>query len=143
MVYVEWIKNDWRYNAQADGWTFAEHFIIRELPKELPEKAEEKKEDELVCDIHEDEDGIDGYIQTMENAFEAASEAEGFFLLAVKKFPAPNLSGKEVYIPIVFSNSYSTKAQVVIAAGLADCLSALYMDAMQRYQETEDDQESS
>src|ERR1700692_3942160 len=31
LVYVEWDKDDWRYNGQFDGWTYTNHFKYLEM----------------------------------------------------------------------------------------------------------------
>jgi hypothetical protein len=40
LVYVEWDKDDWRYNGQTDGWTYTNHFKYLEM---APKKKKSTK----------------------------------------------------------------------------------------------------
>ena len=76
LVNIEWDKGHWTYAGQNDGWTFANHFAV-------------VAENELICGSDEDPQAKDQYIEAIMDAFDEASESQGFLLVALKE-PDPS-----------------------------------------------------
>lgn len=130
LVYIEWDKEHWRYNGQIDGWTFEDHFKVIKAQDKLPELEvpEEEEDEKLLTDPRAgDDEDIAEYIDTMSEAFEAASMSQGFFMICVKKSQNPDGSG-EILMPEMYGSTLSDEMQFLIEAQLAECVAASHQD---------------
>lgn len=101
-VYIEWDKDHWRYNGEPNGWTYASHFQVAEdidphatdlvngdidipLTPPVPSSREER------------EAQINDYVESMMDAFDRASESDGFYLVTVRRGIDPE-SGQEIVL---------------------------------------------
>lgn len=147
LVYVQWDEDHWRFNNQPNGWTFASHFDIKELPKEeIPEEPKEVIEPVSVNEMEVDlpaflaqltapkdgeEDPMDEYMEELTDAMDAASASEGFLMLTIKRIPNPENPNEVMFVPSVFSHTLSEEAHVLLDIQLAECASISYQEMMQ------------
>src|SRR3954469_9770081 len=124
MVAIEWDKEHWRYNGQPDGWSFADHFKAIG-PPESPQEAPEMSEDELPEPRPLDDD-VDEYIEQISQAMEAASESDGFFMLAIRRMPNPSNPRETLFVPQVFTEALTQEAEVLLDVQLMECANASY-----------------
>jgi hypothetical protein len=121
MVAVEWDKDHWRYNGQPDGWTFADHFKVIGPPSIRRKEVDMSEEFEELPKQGPSDDQIEEYVEQMSQALDAASEAEGFFMLSIKRVPNPNNPGEVMYLPQVFTQSITPEAEVLLDVQLVEC----------------------
>lgn len=137
MVKIEWDKDHWRYNGQPDGWTFASHFKVVGPPQMPKEQIEPQEEAELVSITEDDEsisftsapaseEQMERYMSSLEDAMEAASESEGFLMIAIRKVPNPENPQEIAYIPAIIMNATSQQAALLLDIQLAECASSSY-----------------
>lgn len=131
LVRIEWDKSRWRYNGQADGWTFADHFKLLEEP--APQVEEEIEPEEFLVQLRpeiepkgRDWDQIGDYVEELSDAMEAASESEGFFMIVIRRKVNDDNPNEVMFFPSIYDNALSDEARCVIDAQLAECASANY-----------------
>jgi hypothetical protein len=139
MVKVEWDKDHWRYNGQPDGWTFASHFKVVGPPEE-PALEEEEEAPlppgiEFIAETPDEismntapasEEQVDRYMEAISEAMEAASESEGFMMIAIRRVPDPENPGVTNYIPTIIMSALSQQAALLLDIQLAECASSSY-----------------
>lgn len=81
-VYVVWDREEWRYNGEKDGWTFADHFRVIEEAEILP-TAEELDVPPTIDSY--DEAVVAEYLDTLMLACDKASESDAFFFVMLKR----------------------------------------------------------
>lgn len=128
LVRIEWDKDHWRYNGQQDGWTYADHFYVIGPPS--PPQHEQPQEDEeaVLPDPPASENEMDAYMQTLTDAMEAASESEGFLLVAVKRIPNPEKPSEILFAPAVFNHSVSREISMILDMQLAEMAANSYQE---------------
>lgn len=101
-LYIAWDKDHWRYNGEEDGWTFADHFTLVRQPNDNELVGAEPYETPVGVDSNmaEHEEQISGYIDQIGAAFNKASEAEGFFLITMRREVDPN-EGSMILVDII------------------------------------------
>jgi len=106
-VWIEWDKKHWAYNGEKDGWTFESHFNLVEdksmadsneaddllarlrkaveaLEGDPSRGAEESKPSAPEDLIGASEPELPSYEEHLTDALSAATEAEAFFLIALR-----------------------------------------------------------
>ena len=53
-IWVQWNTDDWQYNGERDGWAFASHFKVIELPDEPVHPKDFEPQDSEAPAIMED-----------------------------------------------------------------------------------------
>jgi hypothetical protein len=88
-VYIVWDREHWRYNGQEDVWTFPNHFQLVSTDKDIVEDihapASPPSEEE------EWEGRIKEYLDLLMDAFDRAAEADGFYLITMRRGYDPDL----------------------------------------------------
>lgn len=123
MVAIEWDKEHWRYAGQQDGWTFANHFKVVGPPSQPTE--ENAMSDEELPKPGPSDDQVEEYIEQITQALDSASEAEGFFMLTIKRVPNPENPNEVMYLPQVFTESTSNEAEVLLDVQLIECANTI------------------
>jgi hypothetical protein len=139
LIYVEWDKDHWAYSGESNGWAMESHFDLVQTEENM---ADEKKysQDEIAdilakvlnevvpreTDVKYDggspepsEDlAEDTYEESVQKAFQVASEGEAFFLFVAKKEGTTNVA----YIPYSFSDArdHQSPAVPLLEATLSD-----------------------
>ena len=113
-IYISWDRKDWRYNGQKDGWTYASHFTLKEMPKK-EEKSNKIEE-------------LDAFMSELQKGLDAASGAEGFVLVVAKRVPAPDGVEGHVVVPELYSASHSQEADTILGITLMEHLTATFQD---------------
>ena len=102
LVNIEWDKGHWTYAGQNDGWTFANHFAV-------------VVENELICGSDEDPQAKDQYTEAIMDAFDEASESQGFLLVALKEVPTDFPESEiKMYNPVVLVAAMTEDAARVL-----------------------------
>jgi hypothetical protein len=128
LVRIEWDKEHWRYNGQPDGWTFEDHFRLIDVPAPTPEVEPEPAEG-LLAQLQPDErawGAVDGYVDDLSDAMDAASEGEGFFMIVIRQRQNDKDPNEVMYFPTIFDNALTEEARCVLDAQLAECASTNY-----------------
>jgi len=101
LVYVEWDQNHFLYVGQPDGWTFANHLSLF-------------TESDLICDASaaDNLDSEERYIDAIMDAFDEASESQGFILVAIRDIC--DVDGVKVYKPIVLAAAITNDAAQIL-----------------------------
>lgn len=132
MFYIKWDHEDWRYNGQQDGWTFANHFELKSLPHEKPEEESQTKtiaKSNKRLKNRKLDPKVEEYIDELEDAFGAASGSEGFLVLSVSR-SRNSERGITDFIPEVHSSFQSLEARAAIEVLLAEILSNSHRDIL-------------
>lgn len=110
-IFIEWDKDDWRYEGMEDGWTFENHFrkvpqrisevqdnsdlIIRDFIKQQVTDAEDRVRQEDTCghcgQVHSERQ-VD-FVENLMGAEDKILRSDGYFILAL----TPSGSNTEVY----------------------------------------------
>jgi hypothetical protein len=122
MVFIEWDKDDWRYNGQDDNWTFASHFDLVKAP------AKEIKPRGIKIDERQLDSQIGEYIQEIENAFEEVGDSEGFMVLSVHRMRNPEDPGTIKFVPHIHAAFMTEEAHASLSVFLAETLLNNYYD---------------
>ena len=146
MVLIEWDEKHWTYNGQGNMWTYEDHFEpvqeqevmskdddeLRAALKVIAAKlGDDKKEADPVEDDvatilgggdDEDPDAFtpatnDEYLSTLKQAMKAASQAEGFVLIAVGTEEHPQ-TGRPVLAPHIFKADKTEEASLLVGTHL-------------------------
>jgi hypothetical protein len=133
LVYVEWDKDHWRYNGQKDGWTFQEHFDVKERAENTTE-PKPSLEDFLAQMKGDDppqitDEQAEEFFDELSEAFEHASEGEGYFVIAVRR---KKIDGADVLYPEIFAGSLSEEAGLLMDAQIAQIAAASYQEMMMK-----------
>lgn len=129
LVFVEWDKDHWRYNGQKDGWTFQEHFDVKERAEE---KAEQPDLEELLAQIQAvprdpSDDEAEEFFDELSEAFDHAAEGEGYFIIVIRR---KQTDEGEVLYPEIFAGTLSDEAGLLMDAQVAQIASASYQEMM-------------
>lgn len=152
LVYIEWDKDHWRYNGQPDGWTFADHFNVIGPPEPRvvePEQIEPEEEPQVTINginlpdflaqlttapepeiEGEEEEPGDLYMKELMEAMDAASGAEGFIMISIRRAANPENPQELIFVPVVHTNSLTEEAHVLLDVQLAECASQSYQEMM-------------
>lgn len=82
--YVEWDREHWRYNGEADLWAYPSHFRPAQVDGDHDLLGAEEQDIPTVPNIS-DEDLEEEYIDQIMTACDRASEANGFYLVTMKR----------------------------------------------------------
>ncbi len=117
-VYIEWDKDHWRYNEEPDGWTFASHFKEAE-GIDLHEDLTGVDDYEVPLIIPEEGQGdqIGEYLDSMMEAFDKASESDGFYLITMRR-EIDSDSGQEVIMIDVLRGAADAELDGILDADL-------------------------
>jgi hypothetical protein len=144
LVKIEWDKQHWRYNGQPDGWTYADHFYIVGPP--TPPKQEEEEGEVQLPEMPASESELDEYVDVLTQAMDAASESEGFIMLAVKRAPNPEKPDEIMFIPQIYQHAVSKEAALLLDMQIAEVAASSYQELvfnmMQAMKSDEGDDES-
>lgn len=130
LVRVEWDKDHWRYNGQPDGWTFANHFSIVGPPAPPQDASEEEEAEVGLPEMPASEDEMERYMETLTEAMEAASEAEGFIIMTIRRVPNPENPSEVAYMPSTFSETTSKEAEMLLDVQVAEYASNAYQQVI-------------
>lgn len=130
---IEWDKEHWRYNGQPDGWTFADHFKVIGPPDPVDQEEEDVEEDTTpdavgMQPVARSENDLDSYMESLSEAFDAASEGEGFVVLAIRRQPNPQNPSEIAFVPTMFQHSTTKEAEMLLDIQLAELASSNYQD---------------
>lgn len=127
LVYVEWDTDHWRFNGQRDGWTFEEHFDLKERSPIEPEiqpdpdfLAQLSPEPPKITDEQAQE-----FFDELSDALEQATDGEGFLLISVKRKQTED--GELVY-PEIFTSTLTEEAGLLLDAQLAQIAALSYQE---------------
>lgn len=132
LVLIEWDKDHWRYNGQADGWTFSEHFKVIGPPdppdqeQELEVTFEGQPLDTIISDPPPADHQVEAYIDTLTEAMDAASESEAFLMIAVRRVPNPEDPSQTMFMPQIYTTATSKEGALLLDIQLAECASTSY-----------------
>lgn len=131
---IEWDKEHWRYNGQPDGWTFAEHFKVIGPPDPRAVDDEEDEDEEVDEDVEMQDDpvskeeALEAYMETLSEAFDAASEAEGFVVFTIRRVPNPEKPEEVAFVPTMFLHAASKEANMLLDVAVADAAATNYQE---------------
>jgi hypothetical protein len=124
-VFITWDKNDWRWNNAVDGWTYASHFTLLELP--TPTKKPSRRKIPLVVPPEPDSE-MDEYMAELQKAMEAIAGSEGFAIFVAKRVPVADEPNQSMVMPEVFAASHSGEADAVLGIMMSEHLSETFQD---------------
>lgn len=130
MIDIKWRREDWRYGGQDDGWTYADHFELKSLPK-----VYEPTVDKEIVLSHKLEPEIENYIAELEKAFVEASGSEGFLIISVERLEQKK--GTVTFLPSIRSAFHSLEARGAVEAILAEVLAQSHRDIIGYLLQTE------
>jgi hypothetical protein len=143
-ILIEWDKNDWRYNNQANGWAFASHFDVKQPPLE-----EEEPSKELAPPMPFVRPEVEDYMDALQQAMEAASGAEGFVIFIVTNMPHPEIPDEMILAPAVFSFTHSSEADAILGMSMMENAAEMFnetsmtllsmQEGFEEYAQEEDD----
>lgn len=130
MIRVEWDKSHWRYNGQPDGWTFASHFNLIGPPSEVKEieEPEETGDLDLEMIIPPSEDEVGQYMEILTEAMDAASESEGFLMIAIRRIPNPDNPKEVMFAPAIFQHAVSKESAMLLDVQIAEMAGSNYQE---------------
>lgn len=149
LIYVEWDRNYWRFEAtadQADGWTYPAHFEVVGQLKSTPQQfaadvVAQANEQHTVGDVckhcggHHSADGYrNSYLDALSEAAEAAAQGEGFAVFFVQR----EEDGEGVTIrPFMISACMTDEAQALIEAQIIKvaegCMDKMLQDYLRKF----------
>lgn len=120
-IFVVWDEeNDWRYTGASPGWTFADHFTLKELPKKTPRpKRITKKDIERI-------QALDAFMAELSRGVEALADSEGFIIFVAKREPVEGEPNQTIIAPKVFAASHSQDADAVLGIVLSEHMAATF-----------------
>lgn len=129
MIFVEWDRDDWRYNGERNGWTLESHFRMVDEEAEPPQDEIDASPTanwvvralEEVADEAKEESE---YTQEMESALELLLESNSFMLIVTKRLGHNN----EIIVPAVISGSKDQTGHHLLEAQLLQIAAAAFMD---------------
>lgn len=129
---IEWDKDHWRYNGQPDGWTFAEHFKVIGPPDPKTEQEPEPDEDPELEDVEmgaaNEEGDLDAFMEALSEAFDSASEGEGFLVLSIRRMQHPEVPTETAFVPQLFKHAVTKEADMLLDVQLAELASTNYQE---------------
>lgn len=100
-VFIEWDKDHWRYNGEADMWTFSSHFKVAEHYPDLTHPQVDAPVSGPCPDCGEFHEGhddmIDKYLDDIDAAFDQAAESDAFVFISLRREIDP-ITGFEVFV---------------------------------------------
>ncbi len=124
MVAIEWDQDHWRYNGEPDGWTFADHFRLIGPPD--PPLHQLEVPVEQITDPRPSDDEVEGYIDTITDAMDAASESQGFLMVTIRRVVDQDDPSQVAYIPQIFHSALTNEAEALLDVQLMEMVSATY-----------------
>lgn len=121
-IFVEWDHSDWRYNSQQNGWTYVEHFSLKEPPPAVTKKPA-KRGKMLSIDPK-----LDAFMEELQRGIEAASGSEGFAIFIARRVPVPDQPNQTMIVPEVFAASHNGEADAVLGITMSEHLSGTFQD---------------
>lgn len=116
-VWIQWDQEDWHYNGEPDGWTYASHFEVVEPPptlEDIAQTAQERVDEEHTCSecgqpIEDEDELIQAqFIDEVSQGFDEASGGEAFMLIIATRDPDGELQ------PEIISASMSEESSRMI-----------------------------
>jgi len=71
---------------------------------------------------------LDAYMESLSEAFDAASEAEGFVVLAIRRQPNPENPQEIAFVPTMFQHATTKEAGMLLDIQLAELASTNYQE---------------
>jgi len=141
MIYVEWDKNHWTYNGEANRWTFESHF---ELVEENMEEKKPEEFDDLLKQFQEfliakkkaDEpepepargDSLSEYKERLGRAIEVAKAADSFLIITVTREYPDGPEGIPLLVPDVVNSYQSPEAGYLLESRLSALAAMSHQD---------------
>lgn len=135
-ILIEWDTSHWSYNGAPDGWTWEEHFelaedkmeekidykaLLEEFASRLTQgsvqpdaKHDELQEDDDISSIKEG-----NFEETLERAFEDASDSKAFVLVALHERSFEGGPG-DFMVPVAYHASRDRKSSLICQMQLGD-----------------------
>lgn len=130
LVYVEWDTDHWRFNGQRDGWTFEEHFDLKERPSVSEHEPKPELSDFLAQLQGEppkiSDEQAQEFFDELSDALEHATDGEGFLLISVRRRQTEE--GEVVVYPEIFASTLTEEAGLLLDAQLAQIAALSYQD---------------